>query len=251
MNDLLNVLQHFTTISLDQMDQVQLLNRIDTKYVLKQVQLTSLLGQLTEDYFVLSIDGELLHPYETLYFDTPAYDLYLMHHNGHQNRYKLRFRKYVNSGISFFEVKLKTNTHRTIKRRVSVSGIAESLTMKQQEFVQECTHDGLKNYLPSLRVKFNRITLVSLKAGERLTIDTNLRYEDESAEKGIGEIAIVEVKQQKNAFSPFRKLMLEKRLHEFYLSKYCLGITCLHEDLKKNRFKRKLLALNKLGYDVS
>ncbi|NTW24999.1 MAG: polyphosphate polymerase domain-containing protein [Lentimicrobium sp.] len=251
MNELLNLLHHFRTISLDQMDQVQLLNRIDTKYILKQVQLTTLLGLLTEDYFVLSIDGELLHPYETLYFDTPAYDLYLMHHNGHRNRYKLRFRKYVNSGISFFEVKLKTNTRRTIKRRISVSGIAESLTLKQKEFVEECTNDGLKNYLPSLRVKFNRITLVNLKAGERLTIDTNLRYEDENTEKGIGDIVIVEVKQQKQAFSPFRKLMLEKRLREFYLSKYCLGITCLHEDLKKNRFKRKLLALNKLGYDVS
>ncbi|MHC1778356.1 MAG: polyphosphate polymerase domain-containing protein [Lentimicrobium sp.] len=251
MNELLNVLSHFSTISLDQMDQVQLLDRFDTKYIVNKVQLSALLGQLTEDYSVLAIDGELLHPYETLYFDTEAFDLYLMHHNGHRNRYKLRFRKYINSGISFFEVKLKTNTRRTIKRRVPVSGIAENLTVKQKEFVQECTNDVQKNYLPSLRVKFNRITLVSLKAGERLTIDTNLRYEDSNTHKGIEDIAIVEVKQQKHAYSPFRKLMLEKRLHEFYLSKYCLGITCLHLDLKKNRFKRKLLALNKLGYDVS
>lgn len=233
------------------MDQVQLLNRIDTKYILKEVQLNSLLSQLAGDYFVLSIDGELLHPYETLYFDTPTYDLYLMHHNGHKNRYKLRFRKYLNSGISFFEVKIKTNKRRTIKRRVSVNGFAENLTLKQKEFVHECTNDNLNNYLPSLRVKFTRVTLVSLKAGERLTIDTNLRYENENEEKNIDDIAIVEVKQEKYALSSFRKLMQEKRLHEFYLSKYCLGITCLHEDLKKNRFKRKLLALNKLGYDVS
>lgn len=232
------------------MDQVQLLNRIDTKYIFKQDRLAELLDRLLKDYFVLSIDGQILHPYETLYFDTPSHDLYLMHHNGHQNRYKLRFRKYVNSGLSFFEVKLKTNTHRTIKRRVSVNNIADSLTPNQQQFVHECTDDDYNNYLPSLRVNFNRVTLVNLKVGERLTIDTNLHYVNGNDEKGIENIVIVEVKQQKNAFSPFRQLMRENQLHEFYLSKYCLGITCLHESLKKNRFKRKLMALNKLGYDV-
>jgi hypothetical protein len=251
MDELIEALSRFSPISLDQMDQVQLLDRIDTKYILNQEKLSALLGKIANSYFVLSIDGELLHPYETLYFDTPAYDLYKMHHNGHQNRYKLRFRKYVNSGISFFEVKLKTNTHRTIKKRVSVTNIEESLTEKQQQFVHDCTKDQYNDYLPSLRVKFNRITLVNLIAGERLTIDINLNYGDENGEKNINNIAIVEVKQQKHSVSPFRQLMRENRLHEFYLSKYCLGITCLHESLKKNRFKRKLMALNKLGYDVS
>jgi hypothetical protein len=250
MNELLNVLQKFSPVSLGQMDQVQLLNRIDTKYIFKQARLAELLGDLSKDYNVLSIGGQILHPYETLYFDTPSHDLYLMHHNGRQNRYKLRFRKYVNSGISFFEVKLKTNTHRTIKRRVSVNNIADSLTPTQQQFVHDCTNDDYNHYLPSLRVNFNRVTLVNLKVGERLTIDTDLHYVNGNGEKGIENIVIVEVKQQKHAFSPFRHLMRENQLHEFYLSKYCLGITCLHESLKKNRFKRKLMALNKLGYDV-
>jgi hypothetical protein len=250
MDKLLNALSQFSPISLEQMDKVQLLDRIDTKYILNQTQLAELLEKISDEYFVLNIDGQILHPYETLYFDTPAFDLYKMHHNGRQNRYKLRFRKYVNSGIAFFEVKLKTNTHRTIKRRVSVGNIADSLTKNQQQFVHECTNDDFNDYLPSLRVKFNRITLVNLKVGERLTIDTNLRYGEDASEKSIEKIAIVEVKQQKHALSPFRQLMRENRLHEFYLSKYCLGITCLHESFKKNRFKRKLMALNKLGYDV-
>jgi len=251
MDELIEALKRFTPISLDQMDKVQLLDRIDTKYILNQAKLSELLGKIADSYYVLNIEGELLHPYETLYFDTPDYNLYRMHHNGHQNRYKLRFRKYVNSGISFFEVKLKTNTHRTVKKRVSVSNIEESLSANQQQFVHDCTNDDFDQYLPALRVNFNRITLVNLNVGERLTIDTNLHYGDENGEKNIHNIAIVEVKQQKHSVSPFRQLMRENRLHEFYLSKYCLGITCLHEGLKKNRFKRKLMALNKLGYDVS
>lgn len=250
MNELLNVLQKFSPISLGQMDQVQLLNRIDTKFIFKQDRLADMLDRLFKDYFVLSIDGQILHPYETQYFDTPSLDLYLMHHNGQQNRYKLRFRKYINSGLSFFEVKSKTNTHRTIKKRVSVDNISDRLTPTQKQFVHDCTHDDYNNYLPSLKVNFNRVTLVNLKGGERLTIDTNLHYLNGNGEKGIENIVIVEVKQQKYSLSPFRQLMRENQLHEFYLSKYCLGITCLHKNLKKNRFKRKLVALNKLGYDV-
>jgi len=250
MEELINVLRRYTPITLGQMDQVQLLDRIDTKYILNQQQLAELLGKISDTYSILTIGNQILHAYETVYYDTAAHDLYLMHHNGHRNRYKVRFRKYLDSGIAFFEVKQKTNTRRTIKSRVRVAGISDVLTVNQKQFVHECIHDDTPDYLPALQVRFNRITLVNLQVGERLTIDTNLRYAIGSQEKEIDRIAIVEVKQQKHSESPFRKLMRDNRLHEFYLSKYCLGITCLNENLKKNRFKRKLMALNKLGYDV-
>lgn len=250
MEELKQALSRFSPIGLDQMDKVQLLDRIDTKYIINQEKLSAFLASLADSYKVLCIDGQVFHPYETLYFDTPEFDLYKMHHNGRQNRYKLRFRKYVNSGISFFEVKLKTNTHRTVKKRVSVSRIEDNLSENQQQFVHECTRDDYNDYVPSLRVRFNRITLVNLLAGERLTIDINLNYGFHDTRKDINNIAIVEVKQEKHSVSPFRQLMHDNRQREFYLSKYCLGITCLYDNLKKNRFKKKLMALNKLGYDV-
>ncbi len=250
MDKLINVLRRFTPITLDQMDHVQLLDRIDTKYILTQQQLAELLGEIADAYSILTIRDQFFHAYETVYFDTAAHDLYLMHHNGRRNRYKLRFRKYLDSGISFFEVKQKTNTRRTIKSRIRVTGITDVLTAKQQQFVHECIHEDTPDFFPALQVKFTRITLVNHQGGERITIDTNLHYLNDGREKEIDRIAIVEVKQQKHSESPFRKLMRDNRLHEFYLSKYCLGITCLNENLKKNRFKRKLMALNKLGYDV-
>ena len=251
MENLTTILQQYTPISLEQMDHVQLLDRVDTKFVFNQEQLSEYLARLSDKYLILAIDGKILHPYETLYFDTPAYNLYFDHHNGHKNRYKLRFRKYVNSGISFFEVKSKTNARRTVKRRISVSNISESLSTPLSQFVCECTHDTCQDYVPALRVQFDRITLVNMLDSERLTIDINLRYGDGAGERSIDKIVIVEVKQQKHAISPFRQLMRENHQHKFYLSKYCLGITCLNESIKKNRFKRRLLALKKLGYDVS
>ncbi|MEI6748624.1 MAG: polyphosphate polymerase domain-containing protein [Bacteroidota bacterium] len=233
MTNLAANLLNFTPISLEEMDRVKLLDRIDTKYVFNQDMLENYMLAIVGQYKILSIDGKLVHPYETLYYDTPDYSLYRMHHNGRQNRFKLRFRKYLNSNISFFEIKKKTNTHRTIKKRVSVEDILETLNDPLKEFIANHTPDTTRTYVPSLRVYFNRITLVNIFANERLTIDTDLRYTINGHEKCIEKMVIAEVKQEKHNVSPFQQLMLKKRLRGNYISKYCMGVVCLIREVKK------------------
>jgi len=250
MNDLSLTLSGFPPISLEEMDHVKLLDRIDTKYMLHEDQLQEYLTAIANQYSILVIGGKSFHPYETLYFDTPDFHLYLMHHNGLRNRYKLRCRKYVNSGISFFEVKSKINTDRTIKKRMLVENIPETLNEQLKHYISENTADVYHNYIPTLRVFFDRITLVNKHANERLTIDLNLRYTSNGSEKKIHNAAIVEVKQEKHSISPFRELMKLQRHAKNYMSKYCLGMTCLNKELKMNLFKQKINRLNKLGYDI-
>jgi hypothetical protein len=156
----------------------------------------------------------------------------------------------VNSGISFFEIKTKTNTSRTLKKRIQIEDIPEALSDSLNQYISENTPGDINNFIPSLQVFFDRITLVNKLASERLTFDINLRYKFEGNEKKVGNMVIVEVKQEKVANSPFRKIMKHSRQHSNYLSKYCLGITCLNESIKKNRFKEKITALNKQGYDI-
>jgi len=122
-----------TPQSREEMDHVKLLERIDTKFVIHGQQLQGFLAEMSAHYNVLMIGGQSLHPYETLYFDTPEYQLYMMHHNGKRHRFKLRCRKYVNSGISFFEVKTKTNSCRTVKKRLQIDCIPESLNEQLKE----------------------------------------------------------------------------------------------------------------------
>jgi hypothetical protein len=250
MQDLVTTLSHFPPISLEEMDHVQLLNRIDTKFVIHENQLKEFLTAIEMYYNVLVINDVSLHPYETLYFDTPGLKLYHMHHNGKLNRYKLRCRKYVNSGISFFEIKTKTNTSRTIKKRMPIEYIPEALDAQMNQYIREHTPGKLAYYIPVLRVYFDRITLVNKKANERLTFDINLRYKSSGSEVKIPDLVIVEIKQEKCSVSPFRQLMKEHRHPINYLSKYCLGLTCLNSELKKNSFKHKISTLNKLGYDI-
>jgi hypothetical protein len=99
-------------------------------------------------------------------------------------------------------------------------------------------------------VFFDRITLVNKTAAERLTIDMNLRFGINGEEKGIKNLVIVEVKREKHSNSPFVELMKSHHQPKSYLSKYCMGLTCLNKDLKMNRFKQKFNNLIKLGYEV-
>jgi hypothetical protein len=232
------------------MDHVKLLDRIDTKYVFKKDMLEDYLLAIARHYKVLSIEGQFVHPYETLYYDTPDFLLYKMHHNGRQNRFKIRFRKYLNTNTSFFEIKKKTNTHRTIKKRLSVENIQETLNDPLNEFITIHTSGTTRNYVPSVRVYFNRITLVNIHANERVTFDTDLRYTSNGHEKYIDKMVIAEVKQEKHSTSAFQQLMQKKRLRGNYISKYCLGVVCMNRDIKINHFKPKLITLNKLGYDL-
>ena len=76
------------------MDGVKLMNRTDTKFAFKAAKLPLLLNNMQSFYRVLEIDGELIHDYKSLYYDTEDRKFYLDHHNRRVNRHKIRFREY-------------------------------------------------------------------------------------------------------------------------------------------------------------
>ena len=111
-NSLLNTIKRFNSIQLDELANVRLMSRIDTKYVFNVSRLPGILDEVTAGYVMLEIDGEKEQAYETIYYDSSAYDMYTNHHNGKLNRYKVRVRKYVSTQQKFLEVKFKNNKRR-------------------------------------------------------------------------------------------------------------------------------------------
>jgi hypothetical protein len=96
---------------------------------------------------------------------------------------------------------------------------------------------------------FQRITLVHKTLNERLTLDFNIEFHFDSIEKKFPHLIIAELKQEElNRNSPFYVLMKKQQIRPYRLSKYCLGSVELYgeEKLKFNRFKKKLLFLNKI-----
>lgn len=239
--------ERFAPISLAEMDGVRLMNRTDTKFVLPASDLPGLLAALRADYRCLTADGQRLCGYETLYFDTPDLHLYHEHRTGRLNRHKIRQRRYVASGLTFTEVKQKTNKGRTVKTRIEkADGVSPTFDEASRRFLLQQTPLDPDTLHPTLWVCYTRLTLVSRTTAERLTFDLDLSFYDGTRQQTYPQIVVAEVKQGAFQPSPFRALMKQNRLREGALSKYCLGLISLDHTLPRNRFKARFRYLQTL-----
>lgn len=229
------------------MDNVKLQDRIDTKFMFKDNILPEVLNRMKEDYYILEINNMRFNHYETLYFDTENFDLYLRHHNGRVNRYKFRARKYVESNLHFFEVKFKNSKGRTIKDRVKRPEIFSYLCDTSHNLVKSLSNVNPDSLVAKLWVNYRRMTFVSKHSEERLTIDTKLTFIDKDQTIPISGLVIAEVKQGSvKDKSAFVSLMRKYHVQQKSISKYCLGVISLNEKIKQNNFKPTLLYLQKL-----
>ena len=245
MNELL---KSYEPITLDEMKSVKLMNRTDTKFVTNTSKLCQLLKMAQQDYYVQDIDGQRNPDYDTTYLDTKAFDMYSQHQYGHANRQKIRFRTYCISGLQFMEVKTKNNHGRTKKNRIEVWDMNLNEVTKRL-FLQKNLRYEVDSLQPVLNNHFNRITLVNKGMTERLTIDTALKFSNltNSRQKEMGPLVVIELKRDGLVYSPILHMLRQLRIQPHGFSKYCMGSALTaDEQLPVNRFKCKLIEINKL-----
>ncbi len=242
------LLAPFTPVTLREMDAVKLLNRMDAKFVFSAGLLPALLGQLVSSYHILEIGTVRQQHYETLYFDTPGNRLYLDHHNRRLNRFKVRSRRYLDSGDLFFEIKFKSNKGRTRKERIRHAEPWDRIGSKQEELLAAGTGFSPEMLRPSLMVSFSRITLAGKEMAERVTIDTGLSFRNDTGRMEYPGIAIAEVKQDRSCRSVITGVLHGMHVPPTRVSKYCIGLASVHPGLKQNYFKQKLHLINKLNH---
>lgn len=244
MNTIIN---GFDSISLDAMSSVKLMNRVDTKFVTTMPQLVRLLRMAHDDYFMQEIDGKRSSAYTTLYYDTPALDMYITHHNGCLGRQKVRVRQYVDSGLTFLEVKNKNNHRRTRKKRIAITGFDIAGEEKHRFLEPLCWYD-IDTLRPALRNWFSRITLVNKGKTERVTIDTELRYHNfgTGLDKALEQVVIIELKRDGNVPSPLLAMLRDLHIHPHGFSKYCIGTALTNPLVKQNRLKEKIHYVHRL-----
>jgi hypothetical protein len=236
-----NLLQKFTPISLEQMGaSVRLMSRIDTKYVIPASFLPELLEQLKDKYFAFEIEGKRALEYRTLYYDTDDLLLYKTHHQGRLNRYKIRERTYVDSKLSYFEIKFKNNKNDTIKNRIKIPTINDKIEGETDAFLRTISGLNGEDFKPKLWVFYHRITLVSKEMNERATIDLNLTYDNLTNAVSYGDLVVIEAKRDKTLkTTPMLLALKDNKLRPGGFSKYCLGQAATNPDLKQNSFKKK------------
>ncbi len=241
-----NALNLYQSISLAEMDSVSLMKRSDTKYVLAGHQLPELLINLSSSYRILEINNNRVSTYVTEYFDTATLKFFSDHLRGKSYRSKVRVRNYVESEISFLEVKKKDKKGNTIKTRVPVPVNAQNSLSEHHSFLLESL--GHSFALEAvLKNAFNRITLVSLETQERVTIDLNISFEAPQDQVAFPGLVIVEIKQEgKLRKTPIVYALRNMKSRETSVSKYCLGVMRLRKDAKSNAYKSKRLSIQKL-----
>ena len=252
-----SLISEFSPISLEQMDSVKLMNRIDTKYAVPLSVLPAILEAAKADYFAQEIDGKRIATYDTMYYDTDTMDMYIRHHDRQLVRQKIRVRQYVDSNLTFLEIKRKNNKGRTKKKRIRVPGFditGETFGERKSElwnvndFIASKSRYQWSELSPHLSTKFHRITLVNKAKTERLTIDMDLVWENvvNGRKKTFEDLVIVELKRDGNVPSKMTHIMLAQRIHPLKISKYCIGTALTTPDLKQNRFKGKIHRIVKL-----
>ena len=239
-------LARFTPHGLEDLNRASLMNRVDTKFIIRVSNLPALFDSLGEQYTILEIDNKRYFRYQSTYFDTDNYLFYHLHHNKRLNRHKVRMRHYVDADTHFLEVKFKNNKKRTIKSRIQVENSNILDLSAHQEFLHSVGLPTNVYLKPRLVSQYKRIAFASEAREERLTLDFNLTKHGIAMPNkklvGLDGLAIAELKQARlDRHSPFFKTARELNLRATGFSKYCMGIALTMPNngaIKCNRFKR-------------
>lgn len=237
------LISKFQPISLSEMGGIKLMNRTDTKFVTSIGKLMQLLQMAGDEYLVQEIDGKRNMSYATIYYDSEDYAFYNAHHDGHAGRQKVRVRSYVDSHQSFLEIKTKDNHGKTYKSRISANDASA------QGFLRQNLHLDPQLLEQKIENSFRRITLVNKVKTERLTIDTDLSFQNLTTglKCSLPQLAIIELKRDGLQPSPILPMLRKLRIHPCGFSKYCIGEALTNPSLRTNRMKPRLLQLKKIS----
>ena len=238
-------------VTLEEMESVKLMNRVDTKYLTDEKTLLGVLRDAAAaGYRVLVADGARISPYDSVYFDTEGLRMFSDHHNKRLRRQKVRTRAYVNSGDAFLEIKRKNNRGRTKKKRTPIP-IGELPDFRADEAACRylAGHSDFEagQLLPTLETLFKRITLVNPGMTERVTIDTRLCFKNfrTGFETSLLDAVIIELKQDGHAASQMKGILLDHRVKPARISKYCIAVTLTDPSARAGRFKEKVRLIEK------
>lgn len=246
MKEIDQILSKFTPVSLEEIDAVKLMSRIDKKFWFHSSKLMPLLEGALEFYDILEINGQRLMGYQTTYFDTPESAMYIKHHNQKLNRHKIRQRKYISTSSSFLEIKFKTNKKRTVKKRIETDSEPKIFIDSELKFIDNMTPFKGEVLQPSLNNKFNRITLIHKEKRDRCTIDISPVFWNNNGKVQFENLIIFELKRGRSLkLSPIVLLLKRLKINQRGLSKYCTGRAFLDPILKQNAFKPRLRFLHK------
>jgi hypothetical protein len=228
----------------DVLSEAALQTRVDRKYLLTPEQFQEFGRQIAGTFTVLDIDRRRVFHYESVYFDTPALDLYRAHRQGRRRRFKARVRTYLDSGDCMFEVKLKGRRGETVKHRLPYHlDYRAQLSTEAVEFLAKALHEeygeAVPHLQPAVTTAYSRVTLVDLANGARLTCDVDLLCSRGEGQARGSDMVLVESKSA-GPGGVADTVLRHMGIRPLSISKYCIAVALLHRRVAANRWNRTL-----------
>jgi hypothetical protein len=248
-NEITAALSSLQPVSLEDIEGVTLMNRVETKYLFSASRLAELINSLDFRYKVLEISNLRVMPYTTTYLDTPDHLFYSQHVRGKLERDKIRFRKYESTGETFLEIKKKTIKGRTRKWRIENDPGSGTFNKSEINFINKHLTADTATLKPYLINSFTRTTLIGTESKERITLDYNISFSVPGSNRKVfmPYLAIAELKKDGHSnYSYFHNLLKDMHVRSTGFSKYCTGIALMDESLRRNMIKPKILLLGKI-----
>ncbi len=242
-------------MSLEEVERLAALQtRIDRKYVLSPAAAQELIVVFATRSAVTTVpseSGDLRScRYRSIYFDTPDRESYRGTAHQRRRRFKVRSRTYVDSSISFLEVKRRASRGTTEKVRIPLPGQRSPahLDAAMQRFVDDSLdRPGLgASLMPVVTTEYLRTTLVDLGSTTRATIDTSLSFgfpDDTTRRVGIDGLVVIETKSSAGV-SWYDRVLWEAGVRPRSISKFGIGMAMTRPELSSNRWTRVLTGSN-------
>ena len=187
-------------LTLDEVDeQAALQTRVDRKYVVTPLTWGDVLGSLPRTPSVLEIEGRRSFRYASTYYDTSDLDSFRDAVRRRPHRYKVRTRHYLDTGSVAVEVKTRTSSGATAKRREWLRSDERRADGRLPEAAAsfaagfERIGDTAHLLVETLTTTYDRVTLVTADA--RVTVDRHVAAADAQGRRmDYGDLLIVETK---------------------------------------------------------
>jgi hypothetical protein len=242
LSPLLERVARFAPVSLEDLKaEAEFLTRRDRKYLVPVDRVGEVIDEIDQSARVLEIDGRRCFDYVTPYFDTNVHAAYLGALRRRPNRFKVRTRLYVDSGLCLLEVKLLDARGRTVKHRVlhDADRLTKPTTSEQEwlrGFPQVAPHvDELQHCMTT---RYHRITLALPDGAGRVTLDRDLAFSRPDGEvRALRQYVVIETKGPGGPTSVDR-LLWWQGFRPASISKFACGMSLLHPELPANRWHR-------------
>jgi hypothetical protein len=240
--DVVGHLRFLPTVGLEELNsEAALQTRVDRKYVVPARLARQLLDSFQTGVRILEMDGS-----RSFAFDTVNLDSYLLAARGRRRRYKVRTRTYVDSAVSFLEVKTEGAREATVKERIPYQLADRArLTDEGLDYVRETLTASVGAMPPGrlepvLETRYNRTTLFLPESGSRATIDTDVTWQRPGQPAWVLDDAVILETKSGSTAGPLDRHLWARGVRPSRISKFATGMAALCPDLPANRWNRTL-----------